>query len=132
VIAKICLSKYRLNWTSPILFIEAEISRIPKGIAGIYVLQHFSARWGGYPIFYVGKSQDLRRRLLQHVHLRSAKPRITAARYLGVVYFSAAPVPLGVLAAVESGIIRLLKPICNDAIPQVAPLLVNLPPQINL
>jgi excinuclease UvrABC nuclease subunit len=95
----------------------------------VYLLHVRAVSQGGYPVFYVGKSDDLRRRLEEHSNDRKAKPMITAFRHIIGVLFSAAPVenPWN-LDAIESGLIRLLRPPCNDQVPGIEPILVNLPP----
>jgi hypothetical protein len=110
------------------LLIEAEVRRIPSGTSGIYALHHYWPQRGVYPIFYVGQTRDLRRRLWEHTRIRSAKPIITAARTLGRSYFSAAPVPPSALDLIESALIRELRPICNGLIRSGPRAVINLPP----
>lgn len=118
----------RLEWVGPLLLCDAEVSRLPWGVSGVYILHAFAARLGGYPAFYVGKSLDLRRRLAQHLGDRSAKASMRAMRELERTYFSASPAAAHILARVEAGLIRLLRPICNTQVPTAAPLVVTLPP----
>ena len=117
-----------VHWVGPMLLNPVEIARVPEGICGVYLLHHFDAALGGYPIFYVGKAENIRRRLTQHIHPLSAKSRISSARRLSQTYFSAAPVPRVYLARVEASLIDALRPVCNDLIPCAEPLVVNLPP----
>jgi excinuclease UvrABC nuclease subunit len=125
--AKICLCK-ELDWVGPLLLCPREVRRIPVRISGVYLLHAFAERIGGYPVFYVGQSHDLRRRLSEHLNWRMAKPRITAMRAIEESYFSAAPVAVGELAGIEAALIRVLRPPCNRQMPFCFPRFSNLPP----
>jgi excinuclease UvrABC nuclease subunit len=128
VFAYLCPSnKLPLEWVGPLLCIAEEVERIPRGITGIYMLQHFDSASAAYPIFYVGKSADLRRRLFQHGQVAQRKPAARIAAPWGQVYFCAAPVPLRLLDHVEAGLIQMLRPVLNDLVPSMAPIHVNLP-----
>jgi hypothetical protein len=95
----------------------------------VYLLHAFAPDVGGYPVFYVGQSHDLRRRLLEHLGSRTTKPAVRAVRELERTYFSAAPVASrSLLDQVEAGLILMLQPICNAQDPAVEPVLVSLPP----
>lgn len=85
--------------------------------------------YGGYPAFYVGRTQNLRRRLLEHLGPRTAKPSIRAVREVERAYWSAAPVlDASLRARVEASLVRVLTPPCNEQIPQGEGVLVDLPP----
>lgn len=120
---KICL-----DWAGPMLLCREEVSRIPNGIGGVYLLHSYAHDYGGYPVFYAGRTNNIRRRLWEH----SAHPRTKASiRYIQNVdttYFSAAPVRPDLIPRVEAFLIRLLHPICNDQVPTAMPLLSTLPP----
>ena len=118
-----------LDWVGPMLLCSAELGRIPEGVPGVYLLHGFCPAAGGYPVVYAGRSRDLRNRLWRHGAARSAKPIIRAVRGAERLYWSAAPIASAALRArAESGLVRLLEPTCNDQIPTVVPVLVNLPP----
>jgi hypothetical protein len=118
-----------IDWVGPLILCRDEVMRVPLGIPGVYLLQTEALQYAGYPVFYVGKANDLRRRLLQHLGHHTAKPAVRAMRELERGFFSAAPVlDASLMSGVESGLIRLLEPICNDQIPSAKPILVNLPP----
>jgi len=118
----------RLSWVGPLLFGQTEVYRIPTEISGVYLLHQFAAVIGGYPVFYAGKSTDLRRRLLEHLSDAKAKPGIWALRTGVQAYFSAAAAPIDLLDNIEAGLIRGLNPPCNNCVPTAAPLYVTLPP----
>lgn len=118
-----------LDWVGPLHLCADEVARVPQGVPGIYMLHALAGHLGGYATFYVGKTVDIRRRLQQHLGKRTTKLAIRAAREIDSAYWSAAPVedaPL--LACIESGLIRILQPICNTQVPNSKPVLVNLPP----
>jgi len=118
-----------LDWVGPLLLSPSEVSRVPYGVSGIYLLHAFFPSFGGYAVFYVGRASDIRRRLNQHLGPRSAKTLIRAARELDQAWWSAAPVlEPELLACIEAGLIRALRPVCNAQVPRADPVLVNLPP----
>src|SRR5256885_9765537 len=113
MIATTCASKIIfLQWVGPLLLVDAEVSRVPPGVPGIYLLHLFALDRGGYPVLYAGKSADLRRRLADHLATARAKLLICAAHRGVRIYFSAAPVQRAVLRdRIESGLVRALQPI---------------------
>jgi len=118
-----------LDWVGPLILCHSEVRRVPPAIPGVYMLHAFAPSRGGYAVFYIGKASDLRRRLLQHLGARTAKPSVRAARELDPARWSAAPVlDCELLARVEAGLILALRPVCNAQVPSAAPVLVNLPP----
>ncbi len=120
---------YLLKWIGPLLLCETEIRRVPAGTPGVYLLHSFAPLVGGYPVFYAGRTGDIRRRLDQHLDNGRAKLSIRIARTTRRAYFSAAPVPgEEIQSQIESALIRILEPACNGQIPAVDPVLVNLPP----
>lgn len=118
-----------LDWVGPLILCPSEVRRVPTGIPGIYMLHAFAPSRGGYAVFYVGKACDLRRRLLQHLGGRTAKPSVRAARELDPARWSAAPIlDRRLLSRVEAGLVLALRPVCNAQVPSAEPVLVNLPP----
>ncbi len=118
-----------LEWIGPLRLCAEELRRVPTRVPGVYLLHSFAPALGGYPVFYVGRSCDLRRRMTEHMDDLRAKGSIRLARHLAAAYFSAAALlhPI-LLASVESALIRTLRPPCNSNTPAGSPLVVNLPP----
>ena len=119
-----------LDWVGPMLLCGEEVSRIPNGIGGVYMLHSFSCAYGGYPVFYVGRTIDIRRRLKEHVGHPRAKASIRRIQDIDTTYFSAAPVSPALSHRVESFLIRLLHPVCNLQVPTAPPMLSTLPPMV--
>ena len=92
------------------------------------MLHSFSCVYGGYPVFYAGRTTDIRRRLWEHVAHPRAKASIRRIQDIDTTYFSAAPVGPALVHGVESFLIRLLNPVCNVQVPSATPLLTTLPP----
>jgi excinuclease UvrABC nuclease subunit len=108
---------------------DLEVARVPTHIPGIYLIHSFDRTWGYYPALYVGKTRDLRARMVQHMETASTSPDFRAVREEMATYFSAAPVLESALRdGVEAGLIRLLRPPFNRQVPQPDPTYVNLPP----
>lgn len=77
---------------------------------------------------YAGKATDLRRRLWQHAATGTTAADMLIARGQLAMYFSAAPVLSAALRdAIESALIRLLRPPCNRQVPRCSPVFPNLP-----
>lgn len=110
------------------LLCASEVDRIPPGVSGVYLLQVFSPRVGGYPVFYTGRSVDLRRRLREHMTGLKCKRCVRRIRARERTYFSAAPVQAPLAAGVETGLVHLLRPLCNGQIPKAGPIVAGLPP----
>jgi len=116
------------RWIGPRLLSTPEVDRISDEAGGVYLLQAFAEKLGGYPAFYAGRSEQLKRRLGEHMDSRRCKGCIRAFRASERTYFSAAILPSHLAVGVESGLVRLLRPVCNDQVPRAAPILVTLPP----
>lgn len=118
-----------LHWVGPLALCQTKIERVPAGTPGVYLLHSFAPAVGGYPVFYAGRTGDLRQRLGQHLDNGRAKLSIRIARTIRRPYFSAAPVlDEQIQAQIESALIRILEPVCNGQVPTAEPVLVNLPP----
>ncbi len=116
-----------LSWVGPLALCQQEISRIPAGVPGVYLLCAHEPVIGIYRAVYAGETLDLRRRIAEHL-AESAKPSVMHIRRRKRMYFAAAPVRVQLLAATEANLIRTLQPVCNQQVPEAAPVLVNLPP----
>ena len=116
------------RWIGPRLLSTPEVARISDGAGGVYLLQVFAEELGGYPVFYAGRSERLKRRLGEHLDSRRCNGCIGAIRASERTYFSAAMLPRHLAVGVEAGLVRLVRPVCNDQVPQAAPVLVTLPP----
>ena len=79
-------------------------------------------------MFYAGQSNDLRRRLAEHMDQRNSKMRIGLMMCNHTTYFSVASVPRVAVLQVEGILIRMLRPMCNDLISSNSSAIVNLPP----
>jgi hypothetical protein len=104
-----------------------EIARLPNSLGGVYVLMAFSPRSPRFVPYYVGQSADIARRLDEH----TSSPKqflFDIHRYLRT-YFAVARIlhPM-VRTAAEAALIRGLKPVGNDSVPDIFPIAVNPPP----
>jgi hypothetical protein len=102
---------------------------VPARVPGVSFLHLFASSLGSYPVFYAGKTLDIRRRLTGHLSDQKCKPSIGHLRRNRRAYFSAAPVLDAELRErVEAGLILCLVPPCNDQLPTAPTVFVNLPP----
>ena len=106
-----------------------EVARVPAGIPGVYLLHVFRAERGFYEVFYAGKSIDLRSRLTQHFESDCTSPDVRWLRKAVRLHFSAAPVfTPAERAAIEAGLIQMLRPPYNRQVPRGSAARPNLPP----
>lgn len=118
-----------LDWVGPMLLCSEELDRVPSGIPGVYLLHAFRSGRGLYEVFYAGKSGDLRSRLAQHLAAACTSPDVRWLREALTLYFSAAPVRAAAeRAALEAGLIQLLRPPYNRQVPRGSAARPNLPP----
>ena len=117
-----------LDWVGPMLLCGEEVSRVPNGIGGVYMLHSYACAYGGYPVFYAGRTNDIRRRLWEHATHPQAKYSIRYIQAVDTTYFSAAPISPDLAPRVEAFLIRLLNPVCNVQVPTATPLPTTLPP----
>lgn len=124
-----CVGKTcHLEWVGPLVLCFEEISRIPAATAGVYLVHKFYSRVGCYLPLYAGRSNDLRRRLMQHSHTNCTNPELRSIRLGEMLHFSAAPVLDQPLEVVEASLIQTLRPPFNRQIPAGSFFRVNLPP----
>jgi len=121
-------SPFNPHWIGPRLLSTPEVARFSDQDGGVYLLQVFAEELGGYPVFYAGRSERLKRRLREHMDSQRCKGCIGAVRSSERTYFSAAILPQDLAVGVEASLVRLLRPVCNDQLPRAAPVLVTLPP----
>jgi len=117
-IAHICPSNYlplRMAWLGPLAFNRRHLDLLPRELPGVYLLQHIAIKSGAFPVFYVGQSRDLHRRLAEHQ--ASVIGGVGFFRGLRAAYFSAAHVRPHQLDDVERSLIQLLRPPANDRAP---------------
>jgi excinuclease UvrABC nuclease subunit len=108
---------------------DTEVGRVPSDIPGVYLLHVFRPSRGLYDVFYAGNAVDLRARLAQHMRSASTSPDVRWVRCKMTLYFSAAPVVTPAeRVAVETGLIRMLRPPYNRQVPRRAAIYPNLPP----
>jgi excinuclease UvrABC nuclease subunit len=120
-----------LDWVGPLVLCAEEVSRVPEGIPGVYLLHSFDRFRGLYPALYVGKAGDLQVRLFQHLQTGSTSPDVRAVRSWTRMYFSAAPVlAVPVRNGIEAGLIRMLRPAFNRQVPRAVPIFTTLPPMV--
>ena len=75
--------------------------------------------------FTLAGTNNIRRRLWEHVAHPRAKASIRHIQNMDTTYFSAAPVRPDLTPRVEAFLIRLLHPICNDQVPTAHAAAVN-------
>ena len=76
---------HQLDWRGPLCLGDAIVGLMPAGLPSMYVLQHWSGAGCRYVVYYVGKTVDLRRRLLEH--LRGGGPAVKFSGTCGPIIF---------------------------------------------
>ena len=116
------------RWIGPRLLSNTEVARISDQAGEVYLLQIFAEGIGGYPVFYAGRSERLKRRLAEHMDSQRCEGCAGAIRSSERTCFSAAILPRQLAVGVEASLVRLLRPVCNVQVPRAVPVLVTLPP----
>lgn len=126
-LARTCLGKLPLCWVGPRCLNTEEVRALPARVPGVYVLMAFSPYVAGYTVYYVGESEDVRRRLGEH--MRSPKFILWTLHARLRTYFTYAQVPTFILrSAAEAALIRMYEPVGNDEVPWALEIEVNPPP----
>ncbi|HTR53362.1 MAG TPA: GIY-YIG nuclease family protein [Kofleriaceae bacterium] len=103
------------------------VAELSPHVPGVYALMAFSPHVSNYTVYYVGESEDIRRRL--HEHTRSPKFILWTLHARLRTYFAYAEVPTPILrSAAEAALIRVLAPVGNDEVPWALDIEVNPPP----
>jgi predicted GIY-YIG superfamily endonuclease len=117
-----------LDWVGPLLLDSAEISRVPLGVPGIYMLMAHLPAYNKFGALYCGQTADLRVRMNQHCSSGATAGDFLTVRGKFKTYFSAAPVlSRSRRLAFESGLIALLRPPFNRQVPRCPRLFPSLP-----
>jgi predicted GIY-YIG superfamily endonuclease len=116
------------DWVGPLLLDSAEISRVPPGVPGIYMLMAHLPAYNKFGALYCGQTGDLRVRMSQHCSSDATAGDFLTVRGQFKTYFSAAPVlSRSTRLSFESGLIALRRPPLNRQVPRCARLFPPLP-----
>lgn len=112
------MENWKLTWTKLTFFNKSSVGNLPNDIAGIYRLSYKSDD-GKYYIFYVGQSENLKKRLLEH--LSDEETNFCIGNYLGKkdCFFRYAKVTEEYIrSAAEKQMYKQYEPICNTIEPK--------------
>ena len=121
-----CCSKLLMYWHGPFSLCAEELSCVPQGLPGVYVLSAFVPTRPALTAYYVGQSSNIWRRLGEHlagrrtfaIHLRDR-----LSTYFSVAAVADTPTRM----AAEAALIRRLQPAGNNAIPRAPQFDITLP-----
>jgi len=111
------MEKWELTWTKLTDLDETTVSRIPDRIPGVYRLSRLAVN-GNYYIFYVGQSEDIKQRLLEH--LSSNEKNVCIKNYVDTKKCSfryAKITEKNIRDAAERQMYKHYAPTCNEVEP---------------
>lgn len=112
------MENWTLTWTKLTAVGETAIKAIGENLAGVYRLSYL-ADDGNYYIFYVGQSEDVKKRLLEH--LSSTEKNVCIKNYLTTkkCFFRYAKVSKDYIRdAAERQMYKQYEPSCNELEPE--------------
>ncbi len=112
------MENWKLTWTKLENLSETAIEGLPDNLPGVYRLS-YKAEDGNYYVFYIGKAEKIKDRLLQH--LSSTEENICIKNYLSTkeCFFRYAKVTEAYIReAAEKQMYKQYEPICNTKEPE--------------
>lgn len=112
------MENWTLTWTKLTELIESSIRGLGDNLPGAYRLS-YKADDGNYYVFYVGKSEDIKKRLLEHVS--SEEKNVCIKNYLSTkkCFFRYAQITKEhIRDAAERQMYKQYEPSCNEKEPQ--------------
>lgn len=112
------MENWTLTWTKLTVANETAAKAVGDNLAGVYRLSYLADN-GSYYIFYVGQSEDIRKRLLEH--LLSNEKNACVKNYLATkkCFFRYAKVTKNYIRdAVEKQMYKQYEPSCNEQEPE--------------
>jgi len=112
------MENWTLTWTKLLKLDETLIGQIPDNLPGVYRLSYKDPD-GNYYVFYVGKSDDIKRRLMEHISDSEQNACIRGYLTSTECYFRYAKVMRQeVRDSGERQMYRHYKPTCNEKEPE--------------
>lgn len=103
------------EWSKRYLYDESNVARFPPVTGGVYRLSFQGASYEEYIVFYVGKSENLGRRLGEHLSFSEVDDCIREHLCDCTCYFRFIKINSETQRdRVEQSQIRKYKPTCND------------------
>lgn len=112
------MENWELTWTKLVLFNKESIESLPNDLPGVYRLS-YEADDGDRYVFYVGQSENIRDRLLEH--LSSDEENVCIKNYLSTkkCFFRYAEISeASIRNATERQTYKHYEPACNDKEPE--------------
>jgi len=112
------MENWTLTWTKLTSLTENLVKPIPDALPGVYRLS-YQAEDGNYYVFYVGKAEDIKKRLLEH--LSSTENNVCVRNYLATknCFFRYAKITKSYIRdATERQMYKQYEPSCNEKEPE--------------
>lgn len=112
------MENWTLTWTKLTELSDSTVKTLTNNVAGVYRLSYL-ADDGSYYIFYVGQSEDIRKRLLEH--LSSNEQNVCIKNYLASkkCFFRYAKITKSYIRdAAERQMYKQYEPSCNEKEPE--------------
>ena len=112
------MENWTLTWTKLTSLDNPSIDTLPDSLPGVYRLS-YKAEDDNYYVFYIGKAEDIKIRLLQH--LSSSETNVCIKNYIGTkdCFFRYAKITKSYIRdAAEKQMYKQYEPTCNDKEPE--------------
>ena len=112
------MENWELTWTKLVSFDKESIESLPNDLPGVYRLS-YEADNGERYVFYVGQSENIKDRLLEH--LSSDEENVCIKNYLSTkeCFFRYAEISeASIRSATERQAYKHYEPVCNDKKPE--------------
>lgn len=107
------MEKWILTWTKLAPLNQQTVDNLDDNLPGVYRLS-YKADDDNYYVFYVGQSEDIKKRLLRHLSIYEENDRIKEYLRTKQCFFRLARITRGYLRdATEKAVYREYKPKCN-------------------
>lgn len=112
------MENWTLTWTQLAELSDISVKKLADNLAGVYRFS-YKADDGNYYVFYVGKAEDIKKRLLEH--LSSSEQNVCIKNYLATkkCFFRYAKITKDYIRdAAEKQMYKQYEPSCNDKEPE--------------
>ena len=112
------MENWTLTWTKLTLLTENLVKALPNTLPGVYRFS-YEAEDGNHYVFYIGQTEDVKRRLLEH--LSSLENNICIRNYLATknCFFRYARITRSYIRdAAERQMYKQYEPSCNEKEPE--------------
>lgn len=113
------MENWTLTWTRLTGLSKSSVEALANNLPGVYRLSYKKAEDGNYYIFYIGQSEDIKQRLLEHLSL--GEENVCIRNYIASkdCFFRYAKITQSYIRdAAERQVYKQYEPSCNEKEPK--------------